>query len=127
MSLSPPAAARGLELDTLIETLDHTLTPLGRRMFRFWLTHPLKNVPDIIERQDAIRLLSAHPEVCRQLKDLLDKIPDLEKNISRLSCGYTHAKDLLAIRNTLALLPAIQNAVNPVMSRNSLFDCEDIP
>ena len=122
-----PAAARGLELDTLIETLDHTLTPLGRRMFRFWLTHPLKNVPDIIERQDAIRLLSAHPEVCRQLKDLLDKIPDLEKNISRLSCGYTHAKDLLAIRNTLALLPAIQNAVNPVMSRNSLFDCEDIP
>ncbi|MBI3616774.1 MAG: DNA mismatch repair protein MutS [Candidatus Omnitrophica bacterium] len=122
-----PAAARGLELDTLIATLDSTLTPLGRRMFRFWLTHPLKSAPDIIERQDAIRVLSAHPEVCRQLKDLLDKVPDLEKNISRLSCGYTHAKDLLAIRNTLALLPAIQDAINPVVSRNALFDLEDIP
>lgn len=122
-----PAAARGLELDTLIAALDHTLTPLGRRMFRFWLTHPLKSAPDIIERQDAIRLLSTHPEVCRQLEDLLDKIPDLEKNISRLSCGYTHAKDLLAIRNTLALLPAIQNAIKPILSRNSLFGLEDIP
>ncbi len=122
-----PAAARGLELDTLIDTLDHTLTPLGRRMFRFWLTHPLKNVADIIERQDAVKLLGEHPEVCRQIKDLLDKIPDLEKNISRLGCGYTNAKDLLAIRNTLALLPALQNAIDPVMSRNSLFDLEDIP
>lgn len=122
-----PAAARGLELDTLITTLDCTLTPLGRRMFRFWLTHPLKSVPDIIERQDAIRLLGEHPDVCRQLKDHLDKIPDLEKNISRLSCGYTHAKDLLAIRNTLALLPAIRDSIKPVLSRNALFDLEDIP
>lgn len=122
-----PAATRGLELDTLIDTLDYTLTPPGRRMFRFWLTHPLKSAPDIIERQDAIKLLNEHPDVCRQLKDLLDKIPDLEKNISRLSCGYTHAKDLLAIRNTLALLPAIQNSINPVRSRNALFDLEDIP
>ncbi|MBI5150709.1 MAG: DNA mismatch repair protein MutS [Candidatus Omnitrophica bacterium] len=122
-----PAAARGLEIDTLINTLDHTLTPLGRRMFRFWLTHPLKNVPDIIERQDAIKMLSAHPEICRKLKDLLDEVPDLEKNISRLSCGYTHAKDLLAIRNTLALLPAIQDAIKPITAKNSLFDMEDIP
>ena len=82
-----PAAARGLEMDTLINTLDHTLTPLGRRMFRSWLTHPLKNVADIIERQDAVRVLGEHPDVCRQVKDHLDKIPDLEKNISRLSCG----------------------------------------
>ncbi|MEK6538656.1 MAG: DNA mismatch repair protein MutS, partial [Nitrospirota bacterium] len=122
-----PAAARGLELDTLINTLDHTLTPLGRRMFRFWLTHPLKNVPDIIERQDAVRVLGEHPDVCRQLKDHLDKIPDLEKNISRISCGYTHAKDLLAVRNTLALLPAVRDSIKPILSRNALFDLEDIP
>ena len=122
-----PAATRGLELDTLIETLDSTLTPLGRRTFRFWLTHPLKSAPDIIERQDAVRALSTHPEVCRRLKDHLDKIPDLEKNISRLSCGYASAKDLLAIRNTLALLPALQDSIKPIISRNSLFDLEDIP
>jgi len=122
-----PAAARGLELDTLIHTLDFTLTPLGRRMFRFWLTHPLKNVAGIIERQDAIRVLGGHPDVCRQLKDHLDKVPDLEKNISRLSCGYTHAKDLLAIRNTLALLPSIRNSIKPILSRNALLDLEDIP
>ncbi len=122
-----PAATRGLELDTLITTLDCTLTPLGRRMLRFWLTHPLKNAAGIIERQDAIRVLGEHPDVCRQLKDHLDKIPDLEKNISRLSCGYTHAKDLLAVRNTLALLPAVQETVKPIAAKNALFDLEDIP
>ncbi len=122
-----PAAARGLELDTLINTLDCTLTPLGRRMFRSWLTHPLKNVADILQRQDAVKVLNEHPDASRKLKDLLDKIPDLEKNISRISCGYTHAKDLLAIRNTLSLLPALREAVNPLREKNSLFDVEDIP
>src|SRR3954465_13782236 len=48
-----PAAHYGLELDTLLETLDKTLTPMGRRQFRFWLYHPLKNPAAIRRRQDA--------------------------------------------------------------------------
>ena len=42
-----PAAHYGLELDDLLKTLDLTQTPMGHRLFRFWMFHPLKNVEAI--------------------------------------------------------------------------------
>jgi len=122
-----PAAHRGLEFPTLIKTLDHTLTPLGKRMFHFWMTHPLKRPDAIQERQEAIVLIKEQPEIAEELKKILNRIPDIEKNISRLSCGYTHAKDLLAIRNTLALIPNLQNLIEPLQKKNPLFALDDIP
>lgn len=122
-----PAAHRGLELDSLIRTLDHTLTALGRRQFAFWITHPLKQPEAITRRQEAVKLLKDNPDVSEKLKKFLSRVPDLEKTISRLGCGYTHAKDLLAVRNTLALLPALRELTAPLQKQNPLFALEDIP
>ena len=122
-----PAAHHGLELDTLIKTLDHTSTALGRRAFRFWLTHPLKDRDLILKRQMAVQWLKNHSPAAKDLKDLLNQIPDVEKNISRLSCGYTHAKDLLAIRNTIVLVPEIQTIIAEPQRENDLFALKDIP
>lgn len=122
-----PAAYHGLELDNLIRALDETVTAAGRRKFRHWILHPLKRPAEIAERQEAVTLLKENSDLCTNLRQLLDKIPDVEKNISRLSCGYTHAKDLLAIRNTLALLPEIARVVHPLTIKNTLFRIDDIP
>jgi len=122
-----PAAYRGLELNTLIKTLDHTRTPLGKRQFYFWMTHPLKQSTAIKQRQEAVKLLKNNADITDELKTYLNQIPDLEKNISRLSCGYTHAKDLLAIRNTLLLIPKIQNCVASLQKQNPLLTIEDVP
>ncbi|MCA9398765.1 MAG: DNA mismatch repair protein MutS, partial [Candidatus Omnitrophica bacterium] len=122
-----PAAHRGLEMNTLIRTLDKTLTPLGKRKFYYWFYHPLKDPSLIRERQQAVSLLKDNSTTRDELKELLNKIPDIEKNISRLSCGYTHAKDLLAIRNTLALLPSLLTITESLQKQNPLFALEDIP
>ncbi len=121
-----PAAHRGLELDAVIKALDLTLTPLGRRQFASWFTHPLKTPEAISQRQEAVKILKDDPDITDRLKKYLSRIPDLEKNISRLSCGYVHAKDLLAIRNTLALLPEIKATLEPLVKQNPLFTIEDI-
>ncbi len=122
-----PAACYGLELEDVLKNLDHTLTSLGKRLFRFWLYHPLCAIDAIEERQKAITLLRDQSSVRQDLERLLRHIPDIEKSISRLSCGYTSAKDILAIRNTLAKLPELQKAVTPLSSLNPLFQIEDIP
>ncbi|MBU1996222.1 MAG: DNA mismatch repair protein MutS [Candidatus Omnitrophica bacterium] len=122
-----PAALNGLELSTLIKTIDHTLTPLGKRKFSSWIHHPLKNIKSITERQKAIQLLLDDPEKTKILKASLNKITDLEKNISRLSCGYIHAKDFLSVRNTLELLPDIQMSIEQFAKTNTLFYLQDLP
>lgn len=122
-----PAAHRGLEFDTLIRNVDYTQTSLGKRLFRDWYYHPLRSKPLIEERQQAITLLKDSNAIQDDLRKILNQIPDIEKNISRLSCGYTHPKDLLSIRNTLALLPDLKNLIEPLAQTSKLFDLQDIP
>lgn len=121
-----PAANYGLEIETFFKSINHTLTAMGRRQLRFWLQHPLRRVDAILQRQDAVTMLRNDTETLQGLKDCLNPLPDVEKCISKLSSGYTHAKDILAVRNTLALLPKIQEVVKP-FAQNSLFTVEDIP
>lgn len=120
------AAHRGLEIESLIKTIDHTLTPMGRRKFRFLAYHPLKNIQAIQQIQDSIKLLIKEKDCFESLQEHLKKIPDIEKNLSRLSCGYTHAKDLLSLRNTLNHIPEMMASIQPLQSQNNLFELKDI-
>ncbi|MBU1061304.1 MAG: DNA mismatch repair protein MutS, partial [Candidatus Omnitrophica bacterium] len=122
-----PAATYGLELEKLIDNIDRTLTPMGKRKLRHWIYHPLKNPSKILQRQQAITLLKDTPGIQEELGVILRNIPDIEKNLSRISCGYTHARDLLALRNTLSKLPQIQKIIAPLAQKNSLFSIEDVP
>ncbi len=121
------AAHKGLEIETLIRSLDMTLTPMGKRKFRSLVYHPLKNIAAIQQIQAGIELLHGQKDHFTNLKEHLKKIPDVEKNLSRLSCGYTHARDLLALRNTLTNIPAILKDTTPLQKANPLFTLNDIP
>lgn len=121
-----PAAIYGLELHSLFKTINYTLCPLGKRMLNFWLYHPLKNPSAILKRQAAVTLLKNDPDVQHDLKAALTRMTDIEKSISKLSCGYTNAKDILAIRNALTLIPNIQDAMAPLAQKNTLFCIDDV-
>jgi DNA mismatch repair protein MutS len=122
-----PAAHYGLEMQTLLETLDKTLTPMGRRQFRFWLYHPLKNPTAIRQRQDAVKALKENAPLLEELgKSSLRNIPDIEKAISRLSCGFWAPKDFLAIRNALLRGPQIQTQIRTLAQQNPLFTVDDL-
>jgi len=122
-----PAAYRGLEIESLLKTIDETITPLGKRKLHNWVYSPLISVDAIKQRQQAVTLLKDAAKTQQDLENLFAHTPDIEKNISRLSCGYVYAKDILAIRNTLAKLPQIAEAVNLLAKKNALFSVEDIP
>ncbi len=122
-----PAAHHGLELESLIKTLDKTLTALGKRQLRQWVFRPLKNILLIRERQQAVGLLKDSRPIQQELSRLLRFIPDTKKNLSRLSCGYTSPKDILALRNALERLPEIQKAINSFKALNPFFAVDDIP
>lgn len=122
-----PAAIYGLELKTLFKTINHTQCALGKRILHFWLFHPLKTPATILKRQAAVTLLKKNEQTQKDLKSCLNRMPDIEKNISKLSCGYTNARDILSIRNALSLIPEIQTALTQLAQKNTLFKTQDIP
>lgn len=121
-----PAATHGLEMETLFNTIDYTCCALGKRKLRYWLYHPLRKPADILQRQAAVRLLKEEESAHKNLKHLLSRTPDIEKSVSRLSCGYLSPKDLLAIRNGLELLPDFQKTLQPLAAKNRYFEIKDI-
>jgi len=121
------SACRGLELHELIRTIDATLTPMGKRLLRYWVYHPLKNTVTIKTRQNGIRLLRDSRDTARELTKIFRNIPDIEKSITRISLGYTYPKDLLSLRNTLLLVPAIKRITASLSEKNTLFSLLDIP
>jgi DNA mismatch repair protein MutS len=115
-----PAAHYGLELESLLETIDLTSTPMGRRALRFWLYHPLKDVAAIQSRQAAAKELADNARLGECLKNL----PDLQKALSRLSCGCGSIKDILNIRQGLLRVPLIAETLG--ISSNPLLKIQDL-
>ena len=122
-----PAACYGLELESLMQTIDNTLTSFGRRRLKDWLYHPLKSKTEILQRQQAVTLFRNNPQIRQGLESLLQNTPDIEKSVSRISCGSAGARDLLALRSTLLKQPQIKEILSPLSAKNSLFHLEDIP
>jgi len=122
-----PAACHGLELEDLLKTIDHTLTALGKRELRHWLYHPLKDLAAIEKRQKAATLFKDNPSLRHEIEKLLRHFPDVERHISRLSCGYMSIKDILAIRQALTRLPFLKKALQDFSGESPFFLLEDIP
>ena len=122
-----PAACYGLGLDELVNTLDNTLTSFGKRLFRHWVYHPLKDIAAIVKRQKAVVILKDSVAAAQELSSILRNIPDIEKSLSRISCGLAQAKDLLALRTALAGIPQLQAILKEAADQNELFVIEDIP
>lgn len=93
--------------DALLGVLDYTKTALGARMLKSWLERPLIKEEEIKRRLDATEELYDDNGMRNRLKEHLEPIYDLERITSRISYGTANAKDLLALRNSLALFPKI--------------------
>lgn len=92
---------------SLLWVLDRTRTSMGGRMLRKWLMEPLYSVPAIEERQQAVAELIEDFERRRGLADALSKVADLERLAVRLASGTANPRDLLAVAQSLEILPQV--------------------
>jgi len=94
---------------SLLWSIDRTKTAMGGRLLRRWLEQPLIQVTDILPRQDAVEEARESFMLRQELLESVSGIHDLERLTSRIALGSVHARDLLALRNSLAKLPAISD------------------
>lgn len=92
----------------LIEIMDHTQTPMGARLVRWWMQAPLLQRNAIQERLDIVNAFTKSEQILDALRLELEWVGDIERLIVRIVSGKANARDLVALRNGLDRLPAIK-------------------
>jgi DNA mismatch repair protein MutS len=101
---------------SVLGVLDETVTALGARLLRRWLEQPLLHLDTIQARQDAVAELVAEATRRQQLRQALRGIYDIERLLGRIACGTANARQLVALRHTLARLPQVRETLTDVTS-----------
>jgi DNA mismatch repair protein MutS len=92
---------------SLLWALNRTSTAMGSRALRRWLLQPLLDIKGIKARQDSIQELVDNTPLRQDLRALLRKIYDLERLAGRAGSGRANARDLVALADSISLLPEL--------------------
>ena len=111
-----PFTTRNLELTggqredgrTLLSVLDHTLTPMGARMLRRWITMPLKDLRPIHNRQQGVARFVQHADEREAVRRQLARIQDMERIVSKISTARIGPREMLQLGNALEALGPVR-------------------
>lgn len=118
----------GSKKDTLLAVLDFTCTAMGGRQLKRWLEMPLLDIRKIIKRQSVIKELLQNFSVREGLTEKLNEIHDIERILSKVEVGTANARDLAALKTSLAVLPDLKEILNTIKVDNikNLVDSIDL-
>ena len=101
---------------SLYGALNRTVTPMGARLLRNWLTQPLAAVEPIRRRQDAVQSWLGNGAALEAFRVKLAEVRDLERTVSRLSVGTGNGRDLHALRLAIEQVPSLKAVGDDVRS-----------
>ncbi len=93
---------------SLLWVLDKTVTGVGARTLRKWVSEPLTDINEISRRLDVLTELTADVMLIEDLCSYLAKTSDIQRLNSKLSYNTANGRDMLAIKETLRQLPLIK-------------------
>jgi DNA mismatch repair protein MutS len=110
-------ASRGARDTSLLAAIDRTVTPMGGRKLRTWILQPIRDLAELVERQQFIADLLQEPDVLAALRDVLGTIRDLERASGRLSQASGNARDLIALKVSLQQIPELKRELQTLLGR----------
>ncbi|GMB10664.1 MAG: DNA mismatch repair protein MutS [Candidatus Improbicoccus devescovinae] len=106
---------------SLIWVLDKTKTPMGKRLLRSWLEKPLRNVNDIVKRQNAVEEICSNFVLLDNINYNFCDICDVERLVGRVAMGSANCRDLKNIMVAIEKIPKIKEVISNCKSD---FLCE---
>ncbi len=117
---------------TLIAVLDKTLTSMGARLLKRWISQPSRNLDVISLRLDAVEELVSCKSVRETLRERLKMLCDLERVLTRIATGRATPKDVLLLGESLSYLPTIQSQLTALQTsllsklRTEIQPCDEL-
>jgi DNA mismatch repair protein MutS len=117
-SLELVQSSEGCRKNSLLDLLDLSQTPMGARRIREWILKPLIDVDRIRKRLSIVAVFRDSPTKRKDLRDLLNHILDLERLLGRITLSACNARDLIALKTSLKVFPALFTSLDNYKSNS---------
>jgi DNA mismatch repair protein MutS len=97
---------------TLIEVMDRTISPMGGRLLKRWLSLPLKDIQPVNERLDVVQYLIENSSAKEQMAGLIRQIGDLERLISKVSVARINPREVVQLKRSLQAIEPLKELCN---------------
>jgi len=97
---------------SLLDELDRTMTSIGSRLLRSWLLRPLVSIEPIRDRLDAVEELAFRATERAKFRDTVKAVQDLERLLARAALGTAGPRDLVGLKQSLAVLPRVRTVLS---------------
>ena len=99
---------------TLIDILDNTISPMGSRMMKRWLSMPIKEKQPIEERLNIVELFLKNPELSEKISGQIQLIGDLERLISKVATGRISPREVAHLKRALNAIEQIKTRLRKI-------------
>ena len=86
---------------SLLNIINHTVTPMGSRLLNRWIILPLLEKSLINERQDFVQSFVGNLDLLKNIRTTLKNISDIERIVSKISVKRVNPKELIQLKNSL--------------------------
>ncbi len=116
LELIYPSAAGG---KALIDVMDYTVSPMGGRLLKRWITMPLISIPAIESRLQSVDFFVKNESITQTLRTYIKSVGDLERMISKVAMHKINPREIVQLRKGLEVLAPIQQnlkscAIKPI-------------
>jgi DNA mismatch repair protein MutS len=101
---------------TLIDVMDHTISPMGGRLLKRWISLPLKDIQPVNERLDIVQRLVEDGDLMEKISGLIRQIGDLERLISKVAVNRINPREVVHLKKAL-------KAIDPLKTLCSQSNC----
>ena len=95
---------------SLLDVIDHTVSPMGSRMLRRWVVFPLKDEKPINERLDIVDYFFREPDFRQCIDEQLQQVGDLERIVSKVATGRVSPREMVQMKIALQAIEPIKAA-----------------
>ena len=111
---------------TLLSILDHSITPMGGRLMKHIITHPLISKVRIQNRLDRVETFFEDDVLRKQLREYLENISDLERLVGRIATGRASPRDLVTLKKALTFIKPIQELLRTQFHKTLQQFCDEL-
>jgi DNA mismatch repair protein MutS len=97
---------------TLIDVIDRTISPMGGRLLKRWISLPLKDIQPVNERLDIVQYLVENTSVKEEISALIRQVGDLERLVSKVALGRINPREVVQLKRALKSIGPVRELCN---------------